>query len=264
MSPAASRAGSRTPMAQIPFHPAKAAVRTSVLGALGLLLAGLPGCQSIDVGTSNMAQVRIIDASPDAPGLDIYQNNSAVAYNLGFGTVTSYIPLAPGAYTISANSAGTKQALISAKQTLTAGRQYTAIIGNVAASLQETILTDQISPAPTGQISVRVIDQATRVGAVDLYLIPSSGKLTTTSPFLTNINFNSNSGYINIPAGTYAIAVVPTGTVPISTTVTLLTGAQLGYSAGSVRTVVLIDQQIVTSPGVQAIVADDYDSPSAT
>ena len=130
--------------------------------------------------------------------------------------------------------------------------------------MQETILTDQTTPAPTGQISVRLIDQATRVGAVDVYLVPSSGKLATTSPFVTGVNFGSNTGYINVPAGTYAIAVVPSGTVPISTTVTLLTGAQVGYSAGAVRTVVLIDQQIVTSPGVQAIVADDYDSPSAT
>ena len=259
MSPGNLERGILSQMAESPLQFAKVAAR---LAALGVLLATLPGCQSIDVGTANIAQIRIIDASPDSPGLDIYQNNTAVAYNLGFGTVTSYVQLPPGGYTISANSAGTKQVLVSAKQTLTAARQYTAIIGNVAASLQETILTDQISPAPTGQISVRVLDQATRVGAVDLYLVPSSGKLATTAPFLSNINFGSNSGYINVPAGTYSIAVVPTGTVPISTTVTLLTGAQVGYSAGAVRTIVLIDQQIVTSPGVQAVVASDYDSPS--
>ena len=233
------------------------------LAALGLLLATIPGCQSIDVGAQNVAQLRIIDASPDAPGLDLYQNNSALAYNLGFGTVTSYVPLAPGNYTIAANATKSNQVLVSMKQTLTNQRAYTALIGNTAASLTETILVDQNFPAPTGQISVRILDQATRVGTVDLYLIPSAGKLITTAPFITGLTFGTNTGYINAPAGTYAIAVVPTGTVPVATTVTLLTGSQVGYSAGAVRTIVLIDQQITTTPGVQAVVASDYDSAGA-
>jgi len=242
-------------------HPVKSLGR---LAALGLLLPALPGCQNIQTTAVDSAQIRFIDASPDAPGLDIYQNTSAVAYNLGFGTITSYVPLSQGIYTFAAESAGTRQTLVSAKQTLTVGKQYTAVIGNVAASLQETILTDQNTPAPLGQIAVRFIDQATRVGAVDIYLVPSTGKLLTTAPVATNIPFAGNTGYITVPAGTYAIAVVPTGTVPISTTVTLLTGAQIAYSAGAVRTVVLIDSQILTTPAVQAIVAADYDSPSAT
>jgi hypothetical protein len=248
-------------MATVYSHPAKSLGR---LAALGLLLLGLPGCQNIQTTASDSALIRFIDASPDAPGLDIYQNTSAVAYNLGFGTITSYVPLSSGIYTFSADSAGTRQTLVSAKQTLTVGKQYTAVIGNIAASLQETILTDQNTPAPLGQIAVRFIDQATRVGAVDIYLVPSTGKLLTTAPVATNIIFTGNTGYINVPSGTYAIVVVPTGTVPVSTTVTLLTGAQIAYSAGAVRTVVLIDSQILTTPAVQAIVAADYDSPSAT
>jgi hypothetical protein len=248
-------------MATVYSHPAKSLGR---LAALGLLLLGLPGCQNIQTTASDSALIRFIDASPDAPGLDIYQNTSAVAYNLGFGTITSYVPLSQGIYTFSADSAGTRQTLVSAKQTLTVGKQYTAVIGNIAASLQETILTDQNTPAPLGQIAVRFIDQATRVGAVDIYLVPSTGKLLTTAPVATNIIFTGNTGYINVPSGTYAIVVVPTGTVPVSTTVTLLTGAQIAYSAGAVRTVVLIDSQILTTPAVQAIVAADYDSPSAT
>ncbi len=233
------------------------------VGLLGLLLAGLPGCQSINVGTSNAAELRVIDASVDAPGLDVYQNKTAIAYNLGFGTVTSYVALAPGSYTVSALKANTQTTLVAAGQTFGSTKQYTAIVGNVAANLQETILTDQSTPAPSGQISVRVVDQATRAGAVDIYLVPSTGKLTTTLPFVTNVNFGSNTGYINVPAGTYAIAVVPTGTVPVSTTVTLMTGPSVGYLAGAVRTLVLIDQQVTTTPGVQAIVAPDFDSPSA-
>jgi Domain of unknown function (DUF4397) len=249
-------------MATLCSHPAKSLAR---LVALGLVLAGLPGCQNIQTTATDTAQIRFIDASPDPiiPGIDIYQNASAVAYNLGFGTITSYVPMTQGPYTFSAYTAGSRQTLIAAKQTLVVGKQYTAIVGNNAANLQETILTDQSTPAPAGEVSVRFIDQATRAGAVDIYLVPSTGKLLTSSPLATGVVFTGNTGYINVPAGTYAIAVVPAGTVPVSTTVTLLTGAQIAYSGGAVRTVVLIDGQIVTTPAVQAIIANDYDLPTA-
>jgi hypothetical protein len=86
------------------------------------------------------------------------------------------------------------------------------------------------------------------------------------SPLAVNLGVGANSGYIDLPEGTYAIDVVPTGTVLASSTVTLLSGAQEAYASGAVRTVVLIDQQIpvaqhvVPAPGVQAIVAADADA----
>lgn len=246
-------------MAHFCSHPASSLVK---LSALGLLLAFLPGCQNIQTTATNAGQIRFIDASPDAPALDIYQNTSAVAYNLGFGTITSYVPLSQGAYTFSASTAGSRQTLISAKQTLAIDHQYTAIVGNVAAGIQETILTDQTTPAPSGEVALRFVNEATHAGAVDIYIIPSSGKLLTTTPIATNVLFTGNTGYINVPDGTYAIAVVPAGTVPLSTTATLYTGSQIAYATGAVRTVVLIDAPIATTPAVTAIVASDYDSPN--
>ena len=187
-----------------------------------------------------------------------------MVYNLGFGTITSYVPLTPGTYTISAKSAGSSQVLTTAKGTLVASGQYTVLIGNFSANLQETILKDQSQAAPSGQISLRFIDQATRVGAMDVYLVPAGQTLTAVTPILTNLTFSTNTGYLNIPTGTYTIVMLPTGTVPTTTTVATYTGAQVTYPGGSARTIILIDQQLVTTPGLQVITAADYDSPTAT
>lgn len=231
--------------------------------SIAAFAAALTGCQSI-AGNSSLSQVRIIDASPDAPGLDIYQGTSALAYNLGFGTITSYIPITPGTYTIAANSAGTKEVLSSSKATFGVSSQYTVLIGNSAASLQQLVLKDQSQAAPSGQIALRFIDQATRISAVDVYLVPSGQKLTAVTPVVTGLVFNVNTGYLNIPTGTYTLVMVPTGTVPTSTTIATYTGPQVTYSAGAARTIILIDQQLITTPGLQVITADDFDSPSAT
>lgn len=229
----------------------------------GVLLGTLSGCQGI-VSSPVLSQLRIITTSPDAPGLDIYQNTSVLVYNLGFGTITSYVPLDPGTYTISSKASGTSQVLTSAKGSFVASGQYTVLIGNVSANLQETILKDQSQSAPSGQIALRFISQATRVSPMDVYLVPAGQKLTAVTPFITNISFGINTGYLNVPDGSYTIVMVPTGTVPTSTTIATYTGPQVTYVNGSASTVILIDQQLVTTPGLQVITASDYIPPTAT
>lgn len=231
-----------------------------------MLLAalGLSGCQGISI---NSAQLRVIDASPDAGTIDSYQNNSALAYNLGFGTMTTYIPMAPGAYNLAADKAGTRQTLVTGTETLAPGKQYTQIISAGLANLQQTILLDQSTPAPVGQVSLRVMNETTHPGALDVYLVPlasASNKAMSASPLAVNLAAGGNTGYINLPEGTYAIDVVPAGTPLTSSTVTLLSGEQLEYPSGAVRTLVLIDHETPgaqhTTPGVQAIIGDDADA----
>ena len=231
-----------------------------MLAPVSLLLAG---CQAV-VSSPTASQVRIIAASPDAPGLDMYLNNNILAYNLGFGSITSYISVDAGTDSVAADTAGTKQVLVSAKNTFVNSSQYTVLIGNVAANLQELVLKDQAQAAPSGQISLRFIDQATQIGALDLYLVPMGQKFTAVTPLVTNLTFGNAPSYLNVPTGTYTLVVVPSGTVPTSMTVATYTGAQVTYSGGSATTIVLLDQQLVTTPGVQIITATDYTSPTAT
>lgn len=230
---------------------------------LAPVLSGLAGCTAVQ-STATSTQVRIIDASPDAGGLDIYAGTSALAYNLGFGTISSYVALAPATYTFAADTAGSKQVLTSAKATVVTGKQYTILINNVSADLGATVLTDQAQSAPAGEISLRFLDEATAVSAVDIYLIPSGQTLLEVSAVLTDVAFGSNSGYVNVPSGTYKIVMVPTGTVPTSTTVATYTGSSVGYTSGSATTVILLDQKLLTTPGIQVISTTDYTPPSAT
>ncbi|MHB1022004.1 MAG: DUF4397 domain-containing protein [Acidobacteriaceae bacterium] len=225
-----------------------------------LSIAGLcclmPGCTSI-TGSQSLSQVRIIDASPDAPGMDVYEGSNVIAYNLGFGTVTSYVPITPGTKTVTMDTAGSKQKLVSATALFGTSKQYTVLVSNIAADLQEQVLTDQSSAAPTGEIAVRFVDEATQIGAVDIYLVPSGAKLADTNPILTGMTFPTVGGYINVPTGSYSIVVTSAGT-----STALYTGNTVAYAAGAARTFVLLDQQILNKPAVNVITATDYDSPT--
>jgi Domain of unknown function (DUF4397) len=231
------------------------ATRTARLAALAVCALVLAGCQGV-TGIQPVAQIRVIDASPDAPAIDVYQNSQASLYNVGFGTVSTYLPIAPGTYTHTAFTAGTQQQLAQIRGILGAGSQYTLLTGNVAANLQMALLKDQAFPAPSGQVALRFLGQATRSGPVDIYLKPAGLSLSGAAPIATGVNFGTNTGYIAAPSGTYSIVAYPTGTTPRSAA-PFFTGIQTTYPATSVRTILLLDQQ---PAGLQVIAASDFDS----
>jgi hypothetical protein len=225
----------------------------------------LAGCQSLNMNPANMAQVRVIAASPDAGSMDFYAGPAALAYSVDFGTASTYVPLAAGSLRLSATAADTTQMLVASNAALAAGRQYTAVVTNVAASLQETIYADQTTAAPAGEVAVRVIDAATRAGGVDLYMVPEGGRLTATTAMRSGLVFGSSTGYMLAPAGTYSLTVVPAGTSPTNQATTLLIAPQASYAAGAARTVVLVDHvnaKAQQAQGIDEIVADDYDPSS--
>jgi hypothetical protein len=157
--------------------------------------------------------------------------------------------------------------LASGNVNLAAGKQYTEIIGNLAAGLQQTVLLDQSQPAPAGEVAIRLVQQAGHAGNVDVYLVPKGGRSSVAvSPVAVNLGFGAVSQYIHVPAGTYAIEVVPNGTVLATNTTTLMSGAQVTYESGSARTLVILDQEALgpqrggLTPGVQVLEATDVEA----
>jgi hypothetical protein len=226
---------------------------------LAIAATTLAGCQSMETSAVNSAQVRVIAASPDTASMDFYAGSSALAYGVEFGAASSYVSLPAGSNVrLAATTANSAQTLVTASAGFVPGRHYTAVVSNLAASLQETIYSDQTQPASAGQIAVRIIDAAARAGAVDVYLVPDGGTREASMPLRTALGFGASTGYIQEPVGTYSLLVVPAGAEPSSSEQTLLTGPQANYAPGAVVTIVLVDHQKSSEKGIDEIVADDF------
>jgi hypothetical protein len=235
------------------------------LGLLALSTLALSGCQSIQGTTTVSATLRVVDVSPNSGGLDFYLNKNILIYNVGSPSSTNYVPLNSGTYTVAATIANNSvnNAIATTSLGVATGKQYTVLAGNIPASLELTAYTDQNTPAPSGNVALRFLDQATSVGAIDIYLVPQGGKLITTNPFITGLTFDSNSGYINLPSGAYTVIIVPTGTIPIATTVATYSGPIKTYNAGVVDTLVIRDLTLTTSTPVDIMYLTDYTPPGS-
>ena len=121
------------------------------------------------------------------------------------------------------------------------------------------MLRDQNTAAPPGQVSLRILDQATSAGPLDIYLVAPGVALSTLQPTLAAQSFGASSGYLNLPAGAYRILLYPAG-APAA--IPLYTGPLVSYPTGAARTLILLDQRLTGRP-VQVITAVDFDSPAA-
>jgi len=240
-------------------QPATQSVRTAALALCLALAALLTGCQSLS-STSSLARLRVINLSSDSGTLDVYHGNDAVAYNLSYGTVTSYVPLATGTATITTDTAGSRQVLSSLKQVFNPGGRYTMLVTNFAATLQPIILNDQVPPQSEAKPSVRIIHQALHTGAVDVYLVPAGQRLSSVTPLVVNLAPGAVTGYLAVPSSVFRVVMMPTGVVPASQSATLHTGAQINYLAGSARSLILLDAPPSLEAGVQVITTIDNET----
>jgi hypothetical protein len=81
---------------------------------------------------SGQARLRVIHASPDAGPVDILVNGQVVLSDVAFGTISNYLTIPAGTYTIQVNAAGTSTTAITASVALTSQSNYSAVaIGSV-------------------------------------------------------------------------------------------------------------------------------------
>ncbi len=228
--------------------------RALQLGGLAVAAMVLSGCQGVSSG-GTAARVRVIVASPNAPGVDVYAAGEPVAYNLTFGNVTTYVAVGAGTHPVSAMTTGTRQALTAGTGTLSGAGHYTVLLGDTSANLQQTILRDQSTAAPAGQVALRFLHEATGVGPVDVFLVPAAASVKEVTPLLVGLGFGGSSGYVRVPAGAYRMLLYPAGAAG---GMPLQTGPLTTYPAGAARTVVLLDQRLAGSPA-QVVMASDFE-----
>ena len=221
-------------------------------GSLGLTMVLLSGCQNIQDSTPAQTMVRVIDASYNAPPLGITVGQTAIAANIAGATITNYAFLGPGPSTAYIYPPKSKTPSASATGQFLASQEHSVYITDSGAGYTATVLTDQATAPPTGDISVRFLQQAIATGSVDIYFVPSGDTLSEAKPILTDLTVGSITDYINISTGTYSVVITPTGVATAT-----YTGPSIQFSAGQVRTMLIMDSQLTTNPPVNIVVGDD-------
>jgi hypothetical protein len=180
----------------------------------------------------NVARVRVVHASPDAPSVDVRVNGGLAFGGVAFGEATVYASLPAGTYTVQVEPAGagnTGPFVIDADLTLLAGQDYTVVATNFLASITPIILVDDNSAPAAGNARVRVFHGSPDTPAVDI-AVTGGPVLFANAPFQA-----SATG--EVPGGTYDLEARVAGTQIVGLYIPGVT-----FEAGKVYTVFAIGE----------------------
>ena len=229
--------------------------RLAMAAAASLALAlGLSACQNV-AGFTQPSLVRVIDASYIAPAVNVVVEGTLLAANIGQGTITPYGTLpATGDALIKVTAATGGATLVSSNGTLLAGHQHSVFLtdnGAAPKSYMVTVLEDQDVQAAGGHSAFRFLNQAPKVGSVDVYMVPS-GTTLANSVLQATIPVGGTFGYFSFASQTVTMVIVPAGAITPK-----YTSAGLSLVGGEVFTVLIVDSQLTSNPPVQVYTASD-------
>jgi Domain of unknown function (DUF4397) len=218
----------------------------------------LAGCQSV-AGNSSVSLLRVIDASENAPPINVYVNGKLFAGNMAQGNFTNYGIFGPTENApIKVTAVTNTTALVSSNTALRSGTSQSALVSDLNAQYQVTVLEDQSTPAPTGHSEFRILNQAPSTGPIDVYFLPGTSQTVfdTAKAVITGLPVGATSGYVDIPSSTLYMVIAPSGTPLTINTTTIYTSAAFALVGGEVRTVLIVDPVLATQP-VVVYVAND-------
>jgi hypothetical protein len=180
-----------------------------------LLAAGILTLSLAGVATAaDTAMVRVLHASPDAPAVDVYLDDTIVGAltNVPFGTISGYLEIPAGDHNVKVYATGsTTDPVIDADVSLTTGAKYTIAATDALASITAQVLQDQPSPDCDGA-SVRVVHFSADAPAVDVATAGSD----PADAVVKNLEYPNASGYAALPAGSYDLEVRLAGTTTVA------------------------------------------------
>lgn len=203
-------------------------IATGLLGELprdddgfGLLAVGPDG--TIGLIRQNPV-VFALHAGPDAPAVDIYAGDSALATGLDFGQLSDPIQVAPGSYTLSFRAAGSMSEAASATTPeLMAGERYLAVAAGFLGDESFTVLPYSEAFAESGEALLRVVHAAQDAPTVDVgtwdgmdftALAPFSGLAFGESSAAAGVDVGAKSLGLGIAA---AMSTDPVATFQVTT-----------------------------------------------
>ena len=185
------------------------------------------------------ALVKVVHASPDAPGVDLLVDNMVAGTNLTFPNNTGYLSVNSGTRNVKVNVTGTSTTVIEANLPIMTNKNYSVFAVNAVANLEPIVLEDNLTTPASGKAHVRFIHLSPDAPAVDI-------TLTDGTVVFGDYIFKEASAFTPLDAGTYNLQVRLAGTSTV-----VLDLPNIALTASKIYTV--FAKGFVAGTGAQAL-----------
>lgn len=189
--------------------------------------------------------IRILNASPNSPAVDIYLDNKLMVQNLAYTEFSKYMVVSPGDLNIKIYPAGQKiDPVLNITVNIPSGFTFNMAIIGLFPNISIYDIPEPSTPNKFNRACIRFINLSPNSPAIDLTL-PDGTKI------FNNIKYKDYSIYACIPPGTYTLQIRLAGTNNI-----LLTITNVQLMANKYYSLYLVGLAN-NSPPLQAFVAEE-------
>jgi hypothetical protein len=161
------------------------------------------------VNTPSNSLVKVIHASPDAPGVDLLVDNTVAGTNLTFPNNTGYLTVNSGTRNIKVNVTGTMTTVIEANVDFMQNKNYSVFAVNSVSNIEPLLVEDDLTVPAQSKAHVRFIHLSPDAPAVDI-------TLTDGTIVFGNKSFKEFTAFTPLDAGTYDLQVRVAGTPTVA------------------------------------------------
>lgn len=165
----------------------------------------------------DQANVMVVHASPDAPGVDLYVDDTKVNNAaLNYPNNTGYLEVDAGErnFKVTAAGAGLGSPVIDADVTLQSDMNYTVFAADELGSIMPIVLIDDLTAPASGQAHIRFVHLSPDAPDVDV-VVQGGPEL------FSDLEFKEATAFNPVAAGSYTVEVQPVGTDVAAVTATL-------------------------------------------
>jgi len=181
--------------------------------------------------TGDAGWIRLAHLSPDTAAVDVQLSaleGGAVVFEVdavGYGVVSDYITVAPGAYLVSMAPTGSTEPVVSATVQIEKDEAVTFAAFGANSALQTRVFQDDLDAPDAGAARIRLIQASTVTDIVDV-------TTTTGIVIASQARAGDATTYATVPAGPWDIALTAFGIDDV---------ASISLQDGSVNTLFVLD-----------------------
>jgi hypothetical protein len=180
--------------------------------------------------------LRFLQASPDAPQVNLLVEGKSVATGLGYMNATGYISLHSGSQHVQVVPVSGGSPILDTSVNIVSSGNQTLILTGLVSSAHSLLLTDGGTTATTGDGNVRVVNASSNAGTADVYIVPAGNSIAGIPPTVANLVFDTGIGYQLVPTGAYEVIMTTPGTKNA-----FLDTGSINLAASANQTVVALD-----------------------
>jgi len=211
----------------------------------------------------------VLNTSIDYGSIDTYLDsgttNTREITGTATGTLTSYVGVGAGSYTVEFTRNGVTSSLQSADEKLTKNTHRTYVAYGNSGKFSTLIIAEDQDQPDSSYSKVELVDAAPDAGVIDVYLTDPSVALADASPTFSSVSGGTvaSSGYVTVASGTYRIRVTAAGS---QSDIRLDSVTGVTFSSKEVLSVVvtgssggfLVNAMVIPQQSTQSVISNPY------